>query len=71
MWIRHVDLPADLIEAHRAGRLVLFVGAGTSIASPSGLPTFSDDIASESGIERNGQQEDQLTSSSRQSAYGA
>jgi len=42
---------------------VLFVGAGASIAPPSDLPTFkalTDDIASESGIERRGQPEDRF-----------
>jgi hypothetical protein len=33
-----VDLPMELVEAHRAGRLVLFVGAGAS--QSAGLPDF-------------------------------
>ncbi len=40
MWIGDVDVPNGLVAAHRAGRLVLFVGAGTSIDPPSRLPTF-------------------------------
>ena len=35
MWIRDVDVPQELVEAHRAGKLVLFVGAGASLDSPS------------------------------------
>ena len=37
-----VDLPGELVSAHADGRLVLFVGAGASVAAPSGLPTFRD-----------------------------
>jgi hypothetical protein len=40
MRIREVDLPDELIEAHRAGNLVIFVGAGASRAAPSSLPDF-------------------------------
>lgn len=40
MWIRDVNLPEELIDAQRRGRLVLFVGAGASIAPPSDLPDF-------------------------------
>ena len=36
------DLPGELVSAHADGRLVLFVGAGASVAVPSGLPTFRD-----------------------------
>jgi hypothetical protein len=35
-----VAVPDELIEASRAGRLVLFVGAGASANEPAGLPTF-------------------------------
>jgi hypothetical protein len=35
-----VEIPRDLINAHKAGELVLFVGAGASIDRPSNLPTF-------------------------------
>ncbi|GAA3934278.1 hypothetical protein Aau02nite_25330 [Amorphoplanes auranticolor] len=35
-----VDIPAELLEAHAAGRLLLFVGAGASVDPPSGLPLF-------------------------------
>jgi hypothetical protein len=38
MRIRDVDLPTVLVEAHRTGNLVFFVGAGASIAPPSNLP---------------------------------
>lgn len=40
MWIGKVDFPAALIEAHRAGKLVIFVGAGASRDAPSNLPLF-------------------------------
>ena len=42
MRIGGVDLPGELVSAHADGRLVLFVGAGVSVAAPSGLPTFRD-----------------------------
>ena len=37
-----MDLPSELVSAHADGRLVLFVGAGASVAPPSSLPTFSE-----------------------------
>src|SRR5438046_2274284 len=37
---REVDLPDDLISARRAGRLVVFAGAGVSMGPPSNLPSF-------------------------------
>ena len=37
-----MDLPAALIDAHSAGRLAIFVGAGASMAPPSALPGFYD-----------------------------
>jgi hypothetical protein len=40
MWIRDVDFPEPLIEAHRTGDLVVFVGAGASLDPPSALPDF-------------------------------
>src|SRR5271168_4218747 len=42
MYLSGVDLPAALVEAHGAGRLVIFVGAGASIGPPSVLPGFKD-----------------------------
>jgi hypothetical protein len=53
MWIRNVDVPAALVDAHRSGGLVIFVGAGASLTSPSDLPGFWDltaGIAEESGV---------------------
>lgn len=53
MWIRDVDFPEALIDAHRAGRLVVFVGAGASRALPSNLPDFrklTADIAGEANV---------------------
>ena len=32
------DIPEELIEAHKAGKVVFFCGAG--ISAPLGLPTF-------------------------------
>jgi hypothetical protein len=52
MWIRDVNFPEAVVEAHRSGRLVLFVGAGASRSAPSSLPDFrtlAGDIAAESG----------------------
>lgn len=40
MWVGGVEIPADLVDAHRSGNLVLFVGAGASRDAPSGLPDF-------------------------------
>jgi integrase len=37
---KEVDLPEALVSAHRAGRLVIFAGAGISMGSPSNLPDF-------------------------------
>ena len=54
MWVGDVDIPQDLVSAHRRGELVLFVGAGASISPPSGLPSFQQlarDIAAESYVE--------------------
>lgn len=53
MWIREVDVPDGLTEAARAGRLVVFVGAGASRDAPADLPDFrmlAAQIAEESGI---------------------
>jgi hypothetical protein len=38
--IRGVEFPPALIDAHKAGDLVLFVGAGASMKEPSSLPGF-------------------------------
>lgn len=54
MWIRDVDFPEELIEAHRAGKLVVFVGAGASRDSPADLPDFrtlTADIAADAQVE--------------------
>lgn len=43
MWITgDVNLPAELLEAHADGKLVLFVGAGASMGEPSNLPSFRE-----------------------------
>jgi hypothetical protein len=46
MWIRDVEIPEALVNAHRKGDLVIFVGAGASRASPSDLPDFRQLTAS-------------------------
>ncbi|MDQ2837698.1 MAG: DUF4020 domain-containing protein [Actinomycetota bacterium] len=53
VWFGSLDVPGAVVEAHRAGKLVLFVGAGASMAPPSGLPSFWDltsDIAAEASL---------------------
>jgi len=53
MWIRDVDIPRALVEAHQNGKLVIFVGAGASRGSPSDLPDFRQltrDIAAEAQV---------------------
>lgn len=40
MWFDDVEVPSELIVAHREGRLVVFVGAGASRDAPSELPDF-------------------------------
>ena len=42
VWIGDVEIPSELVADHREGRLVLFVGAGASAASPSNLPLFKE-----------------------------
>jgi len=40
MRIKDVEIPEQLIDAHRQGKLVIFAGAGVSIDPPSSLPDF-------------------------------
>ncbi|MCY4037418.1 MAG: hypothetical protein OXF64_08215 [bacterium] len=47
MWFglsdgQEAEVPEKLISAYAEGRLALFVGAGASVAPPSGLPTFQE-----------------------------
>jgi hypothetical protein len=43
VWITgDVNLPAELLESHADGKLVLFVGAGASMGDPSNLPSFRE-----------------------------
>jgi len=42
MWFGDVDVPGAVVEAHRNGELVLFVGAGASRDAPSSLPDFKE-----------------------------
>jgi SIR2-like domain len=54
MWIKGVDLPRELVDAHQQGNLAVFVGAGASMAPPSSLPNFESlarDIYTERGVE--------------------
>ncbi len=54
MWFRSVDFSQPLVEAHREGSLVLFVGAGASMAPPSCLPDFNtlaNEIAERARVE--------------------
>lgn len=41
MRLGDVDIPEQVLTAYEEGTLVLFTGAGTSVAPPSGLPLFS------------------------------
>ena len=53
MWIGDVDVPLALIEAHKTGRLVIFVGAGASRGAPANLPDFrtlTSQIAAEAQV---------------------
>ncbi|MGI8612726.1 MAG: SIR2 family protein [Nocardioidaceae bacterium] len=40
MLLGDVQIPESLLSAQEAGRLVIFTGAGISVAEPSGLPGF-------------------------------
>lgn len=40
VWVGGVEIPSEVVDAHRSGRLVLFIGAGASRDSPSDLPDF-------------------------------
>lgn len=46
--MRDIDVPPELIQAARSGRLVFFIGAGASRDDPSGLPDFRN-LVSEIG----------------------
>lgn len=40
MRIKEIEIPEQLIDAHRQQKLVIFAGAGISIDPPSSLPDF-------------------------------
>lgn len=42
MLLGEVYVPEEVVEAHRTGDLVLFVGAGASVDPPSNQPTFHE-----------------------------
>lgn len=55
MHFGRIDLPEDVLEAHRAGNLVIFAGAGISRPRPSRLPDFRElvrEIEDASGFTR-------------------
>ncbi|MFE4081792.1 SIR2 family protein [Paenarthrobacter sp. YIM B13468] len=54
MHFSGVDVPLELLDAHEAGRLVLFVGAGVSMGAPTNLPNFTrllTDVADDFGVD--------------------
>lgn len=40
VWFGQLDIPDPVVQAHRDGNLIIFVGAGASVAPPSNLPLF-------------------------------
>ncbi|MCY4424440.1 MAG: DUF4020 domain-containing protein [Acidimicrobiaceae bacterium] len=42
MRVGSIELPDELVDAHAEGRLVLFVGAGASVAEPTCLPNYRE-----------------------------
>ena len=53
MRISGVDFPEPLLDALRNGRLVIFAGAGVSMAPPANLPNFrrlADQVAMGTGL---------------------
>lgn len=53
MRIRDVDLPREVLSAQEAQRLVVFAGAGVSMAAPANYPSFialADQVAQAAGI---------------------
>lgn len=62
MRIGQVDLPLDLIESRRAGRLAVFAGAGVSKPSPSNLPGFEALVTqiAEGSLPKDGEPSDQF-----------
>ncbi|HXH36256.1 MAG TPA: SIR2 family protein [Plantibacter sp.] len=55
MWITgDVEIPQPVVDAHAAGDLVFFVGAGASMGPPSNLPSFeglAKAMAEKAGVE--------------------
>lgn len=53
-WVTaDVRIPQVLLDAHREGRVVFFIGAGASIPAPSNLPSFqalAESLGKESGV---------------------
>src|SRR5581483_2337947 len=41
MLFKTIDIPSEILEAQKNGRLVIFAGAGISMPPPSNLPNFS------------------------------
>lgn len=42
MRFRDLEIPSEVVDAHRDGNLVIFVGAGASVSKPSCLPPFKE-----------------------------
>ena len=53
-WVTaDVRIPQVLLDAHREGRVVFFIGAGASMPAPSNLPSFqalAEFLGKESGV---------------------
>ena len=64
MKIKGIEFPKPLLKALREGKLVVFAGAGVSMGSPAGLPSFrelSEAIAQGTGeVLNEGEPEDQF-----------
>jgi hypothetical protein len=53
MRLPSIDLPLQLLDARRSGRLVIFAGAGVSMPPPTSLPDFETLVAEIAGkVER-------------------
>jgi len=56
-----VAIPRELFEAHQKGELVLFVGAGSSMSQPTGMPDFgrlAETLANKAGTSFLGESQD-------------
>jgi len=63
MRIKGVDFPAALLDAQRAGKLVVFAGAGVSMPPPSNYPNFeglSSEVAAGASTREDGESDDRF-----------